>query len=61
MAPTAAEGLKVESSKDEMNVAVSSCISQLIKENPTMKNDQAVAICMSMARKAMGHGSSKAE
>lgn len=59
--PTAAESLKPESGKEEVGKAVSSCIAQQMHENPNMDNKQAAAICYSMARKAMGHGSTKAE
>lgn len=59
--PTPAEQLTVRSTKAEKDAAVSECISMMIKEHPNMKQDQAVAACNAMARKAMGHGSTKAE
>ena len=57
--PTPAEQLTVGSSDVEVRQAISGCISMMMKENPDMAQDQAVAICHSMARKAMGHGDSK--
>lgn len=58
--PTDAESLTITSSKQDKNAAVGSCISQLKAENADMTQEQAVAICMAMSRKAMGHGDTKA-
>ena len=52
MPPTAAEGLSINASKDEVRDAISSCISQMVGEG--MAQDQAVAACHSMARKSTG-------
>ncbi len=50
--PTAAEKLTKDSSKDAIQSAISSCISQRMDEGD--KQEQAIAICHSMARKATG-------
>ena len=50
--PTAAEKLTKDSSPDAIKSAISSCISQMVDEG--RKQEQAVAICHSMARKATG-------
>lgn len=52
--PTDAESLRITSSQQERNVAVSSCIQQLLAENPGMDQKQAVAICIDKANKSMG-------
>ena len=42
--PTAAEGLTVDSSKEQRNQAISSCISQMSKERPDADPKQIQAI-----------------
>ena len=58
--PTDADKLTIHSDNTQRKAAVSSCISQIMGENPGMEQAQAVAICHEMARKAMGHGASRA-
>lgn len=55
--PTEAENLTIHSTSEQQKAAISSCIAQQLKENPGMTQEQAVAICYSMASKATGHGS----
>lgn len=50
--PTAADRLSSKSSADEIQTAISSCISQLADEHPDWDNDRRVAACHSMARQA---------
>ena len=42
--PTAAENLTIESTKQQRNEAISSCVSQLSSERPNDSHDQIVAI-----------------
>ena len=58
--PTDADKLTIHSTPAEHRAAISSCISQTMTENPGMEQAQAVAICHEMARKATGHGASRA-
>jgi len=56
--PTPAEQLAPTANKERVNEAVSACISQRQAEKgDTETQEQSVAICLSMARKATGHGS----
>ena len=50
--PTDAESLTKDSSPEATKNAISSCISQLVKEG--RKQEQAIAICYSQARKSTG-------
>lgn len=50
--PTAADKLTKESSAKSIQVAISSCISQMADEHPDWDNVRRVAACHSMARKA---------
>ena len=50
--PTTAEGLTKESSSDKVKGAISSCISKMMHEG--RKQEQAIAICHSQARKSTG-------
>lgn len=52
--PTLAEGLKPESSPAQTKAAISDCVAQQLHEHPEMSQEQAVAVCYSMARKATG-------
>lgn len=51
--PTRAESLTKESSPDAVQAAISSCISQMMKEGGRPQ-EQVIAICYSQARKATG-------
>ncbi len=51
--PTPAEGLTAQSSPDAVQGAISSCISQMMGEGGRSQ-EQVIAICHSMARKATG-------
>ena len=42
--PTAANNLTIRSTNTETSNAVNACISQTLAENPSMSQDQAVAI-----------------
>ena len=42
--PTAAEGLTIQSSKEDRQKAVSACISQMTTERPDAESDQIQAI-----------------
>lgn len=53
--PTEAEKLTKDSSPEQVQKAISSCISQMANENPDWKNEQCVAACYSMAERATGH------
>lgn len=53
--PTEADRLTPESSADSERSAVSSCISQMVKEGRSQ--EQAVAICMEKARTSTGRKS----
>jgi hypothetical protein len=60
--PTPAEDLSIHSNKPQVNEALGACISQVLAENPGMPQDQAVAICQSMASKAtQGSSASRRE
>ncbi len=50
--PTRAEGLSKDSPPDAVKGAISSCISQMVGEG--RKQEQAIAMCHSMARKSTG-------
>lgn len=52
--PTTAEQLTPDSSPDSIKGAISSCISQMVHEG--RKQEQAIAMCHSMARKSSGKG-----
>ncbi len=51
--PTAAERLTKDSSPDAVKGAISSCISQMMDEGGRSQ-EEVIAICHSMARKATG-------
>ena len=44
LVPTDAERLTIKSNKPTIDAAVSSCISQLMRERPEIESDQAQAI-----------------
>lgn len=50
--PTKAEGLTKQSSDEEYQAAVSACIAQQVQEGKPQ--EQAAAICYSMAKEAAG-------
>ena len=52
--PTKAESPRITSSQQERGQAISDCVSQTMSERPGIERDQAVAICISMADRAMG-------
>lgn len=52
--PTDAEGLRIASSSQERNSAIGNCISQIMSEQPGINRDRAIAMCISMADRAMG-------
>ena len=52
--PTAADRLKAGASSDEIQAAVSSCVSEMADKHPDWDNKRRVAACYSMARKATG-------
>lgn len=54
MSPTAADRLQKGASPDQIDAAVSKCISQMADEHPDWDNDRRVAACHEMARRATG-------
>lgn len=52
--PTRAEQLQPTSTPEEIRGAISACVSQVLGEKPGMEQEQAVAMCYAMARKATG-------
>lgn len=50
------EKLDKGSSSEQVQAAISACIATEMHSNPDMKNDQAAAICHSMAREKTGKG-----
>jgi hypothetical protein len=52
--PTAVENLTKDSSDEESQKAISSCISQLADEHPDWSNERRVAACYNMARERTG-------
>jgi hypothetical protein len=59
--PTPAEELTINSSDEEVNNAISACISQLQGEKPDWPQDRLVAVCTSMASMATGNGQTPIE
>ena len=52
--PTAADRLTPQSSPEQVQAGISSCISQMADEHPEWDNARRIAACHSMARKASG-------
>ena len=52
--PTAVDKLTKDSSDEQVQEAVSSCISQMADEHPDWDQDRLVAACSSMAREKSG-------
>ena len=52
--PTAADNLKPGASSDEIQDAVSRCVSEMSDKHSDWDNKRLVAACYSMARKATG-------
>lgn len=52
--PTEAEGLSITSSPSDRSAAIGGCIAQIMQERPGISEQQAAAICISQADRAMG-------
>lgn len=52
--PTAADRLPKGASPDQVDAAISKCISQMADEHPEWDNNRRVAACHEMARQATG-------